>query len=203
MGILDDFSKRRKIAQPQASDLLRSLESQKYVIVTGQNPQRTPERGPFDEATSEKPDSQKNQEAIKAMANELDDLGLLYTLQEAHSDDPEQSLIVWHDSKRMDEDDFWMAMHGLAEEYGQQSYVAAEPDVKMLVQTDDENSESDDRFDENRTYDKDAGKVILRWTFAPKSWDELSSDQKATVEKHSQIKRHAGVLQGKKHRSDR
>lgn len=236
MGILEDFHERRNKRQAvpfrgfaSEEDLYRALESQKYVIMTGQNPAKAQQKGPFGGPAKEEPMSERNEQALRSVMKDLDDKGLYYTTQVGNWGEPEFSLIVWA-NPGVDEDEFFMYMHDLAEQYGQEAFVASEPGSRAVVYTDPNQlpdplgdvetdagvgnvtpvgnkrmtglPESMIQFDEEKPYPSGSAKGTLSWTFQPKDWKELTPEQQEKVKSFMQ-KRKAGVLQREKRRSNR
>lgn len=179
MGILEEFSKRKRQAIPykgfgSPADLEHSLRSQKYVLMTAQNPAVQPSKGPFKEPIpeGEPPTSENNIEAIKMLMHDLDERDLFYTVQTGHWQAPEFSLIIWSPDK--DEDDFFMDMQDLAEDYGQQALMAVEPEAKTLIfpRKSDEEAARDQDEDLNKP---PVPKTFEQMTVFKK--DELKPDQ--------------------------
>jgi hypothetical protein len=165
MGVQEDFSRRQRRNKRKAtpyrgfgneSDLMDALHTQKYVLMTGQNPKMTPSKGPFEGPASEEPMSPDNEEALRSLMRDLDEMGLRYTVQTGQwKDSPELSLIIWAASDA-DEDEFFMDMQELAEEYGQQAIMTVEPDAKTVIYPTEEGErmENPDPSPRPETYDE-------------------------------------------------
>jgi hypothetical protein len=192
MGILEDFSKRfdrrKKVASPLRSyesqeELIGDLKGKKYVLMTAQNPRRTPEKGPFEEPIGDdKPDptDPRNVQALRQMMKELDQRGLEYaTHTGSWKGAPERSLIVWAPSN-MDDDQFFLEMYDLMQEYGQEAMMAATPDVKT-VQSQTGVTEEKMQFDGTDQYETKTPEGTLLLAFDTRDWDKLSSPQQKIV----------------------
>lgn len=173
MGILEDFSRRqaqKREAVPfqgfgSREDLLDHLHNKKYVLMTAQNPKVDPKKGPFEGPANEPPMSEKNVEAFRMLMRDLDKKNLLYTTHKgAWQGDPEFSLIVWAPIGT-DEDKFFIDMQDLAEDYGQQAFMRAEPGARSVIYTTEEAEEK------ARKEQKDP-EAELR----PETYDELKED---------------------------
>lgn len=146
MSILDDFSKKKRTAVPykgfgNEDELLRNLSDRKYVMMTAQNPRKTPTKGPFrgeplTQPVKEPPTSEKNIMALRNLMADLDARNLYYTTNIGEwGGTPEFSLIVWAPDDKS-EKDFFLETYELSQQYGQQSIITSEPDIKTVIDPD-------------------------------------------------------------------
>jgi len=144
MGILEDFSMRRKAVPfmkiDSPDDFKRMLYSLNYVVFTAQNPVFPEDvlRGPFYEGHEATPDPEGNlnQQAYYDLIDELDELGVWYTpVIGAYDNVPEYSVIAWEISEtEEDRDRFARKMVELSREYGQESAIVSTEDSDDAVE---------------------------------------------------------------------
>lgn len=216
MGVLKDFVSRMfRRAIPYrgfgTEDELRSwLENKNYVVMTAQNPRLTPSSGPFagsNVSISKSMDDPANESAIRQMMRSLDEQQLEYTVQKgAYGGDPELSLIVWSNDQ---DDDFFNKMQILADQYGQEALILADPEVRTEVKPrSDVAPEQRDYYGKGIVDSKDFGNITpvgkefeeqtgraedkidlnetvsgdgFRWLFEQKKWHDLTSGQQSVV----------------------